>query len=202
MHVHDLREWTDDVHRTVDDAPVRRRAGHGDAPGAVGAALDARRAAAGDRAAARRADAVRAAVQPGPTRGAGRPSRGWSSRCGRYEGIDARVVERARRRMPVDEVSIGDYVLAGGEAAVLVMVEAVARLLPGFMGNAELARRGVVRHRPDGALLEAPPTPGRRAGAVWTCRPCCSPATTPPSRAGGEDSRGVARPSSRPDLLG
>jgi len=55
--------------------------------------------------------------------------------CGRYEGIDARVAADARRRMRVEEVSVGDYVLAGGEAAALVMVEAVARLLPGFMGN-------------------------------------------------------------------
>jgi len=54
----------------------------------------------------------------------------------RYEGLDARVVADAKRRMPVAEVSIGDYVLAGGEAAVLVIVEAVARLIPGFMGNA------------------------------------------------------------------
>ena len=57
--------------------------------------------------------------------------------CGRYEGIDARVAADARRRMPVDELSVGDYVLAGGEAAVLVIVEAVTRLLPGVVGNAE-----------------------------------------------------------------
>ncbi len=57
--------------------------------------------------------------------------------CGRYEGIDSRVVRDARTRMRVDEVSIGDYVLAGGEAAVLVMVEAIGRLLPGVLGNAE-----------------------------------------------------------------
>jgi tRNA (guanine37-N1)-methyltransferase len=55
--------------------------------------------------------------------------------CGRYEGIDQRVIDDAARRMPVDEVSIGDYVLVGGEAAVLVMVEAVVRLLPGVLGN-------------------------------------------------------------------
>src|SRR5260370_25927364 len=59
--------------------------------------------------------------------------------CGRYEGIDARVVEDARGRMPVDEVTIGDYVLAGGEPAVLVMTEAICRLLPGVIGNAESA---------------------------------------------------------------
>jgi tRNA (guanine37-N1)-methyltransferase len=56
--------------------------------------------------------------------------------CGRYEGIDGRVVEEAQGRgMAVDEVSIGDYVLAGGEAAVVVIVEAVCRLLPGVLGN-------------------------------------------------------------------
>src|SRR5205085_7120755 len=55
--------------------------------------------------------------------------------CGRYEGIDQRVVDEAADRMPVEEVSIGDYVLVGGEVAVLVMVEAVARLLPGVLGN-------------------------------------------------------------------
>jgi tRNA (guanine37-N1)-methyltransferase len=70
----------------------------------------------------------------------------------RYEGIDARFVEDARRRMPVEEVSLGDYVLAGGEAAVLVMVEAVARLLPGFMGNAD----SVVDESFTDGLLEAP----------------------------------------------
>jgi tRNA (guanine37-N1)-methyltransferase len=59
--------------------------------------------------------------------------------CGRYEGIDARVAEEARARMPVDEVTIGDYVLAGGEPAVLVMTEAVCRLLPGVLGNTESA---------------------------------------------------------------
>jgi tRNA (guanine37-N1)-methyltransferase len=59
--------------------------------------------------------------------------------CGRYEGIDARVAEDARARMPVDEVTIGDYVLAGGEPAVLVMIEAVCRLLPGVIGNAASA---------------------------------------------------------------
>ena len=56
--------------------------------------------------------------------------------CGRYEGIDYRVVEDAASRMPTDEVSIGDYVLAGGEAATLVMVEAISRLVPGVVGNA------------------------------------------------------------------
>jgi len=99
-------------------------------------------------------DAVLAA-DPRPARlvvptPAGRPFRqaiaqAWSGEqrlvfaCGRYEGIDQRVVDDAARRMPVDEVSIGDYVLVGGEAAVLVIVEAVVRLLPGVLGNARSA---------------------------------------------------------------
>ncbi|MFG1973573.1 tRNA (guanosine(37)-N1)-methyltransferase TrmD [Nonomuraea fuscirosea] len=57
--------------------------------------------------------------------------------CGRYEGIDSRVMEEYSGRLRVDEVSIGDYVLAGGEVAVLVMVEAIGRLLPGVLGNAQ-----------------------------------------------------------------
>jgi tRNA (guanine37-N1)-methyltransferase len=73
--------------------------------------------------------------------------------CGRYEGVDQRVLTDAERRgLPVDEVSIGDYVLVGGEVAVLVMVEAVARLLPGVLGNPESAEQDSFS---DG-LLEGP----------------------------------------------
>ena len=57
--------------------------------------------------------------------------------CGRYEGIDARVVQHARERMPVRELSLGDYVLNGGEVATLVMIEAIVRLIPGVIGNPE-----------------------------------------------------------------
>src|SRR5690606_39775444 len=65
--------------------------------------------------------------------------------CGRYEGSDQRVVDDLERRgLPVEEVSIGDYVLVGGEAAVLVMVEAVVRLLPGVLGNPASDRKSVV----------------------------------------------------------
>jgi len=56
--------------------------------------------------------------------------------CGRYEGIDARFAADARGRLPVDEVSVGDYVLSGGEPAALVMIDAISRLLPGVLGNA------------------------------------------------------------------
>jgi len=72
--------------------------------------------------------------------------------CGRYEGIDQRVLDDAARRMPVDEVSIGDYVLVGGEVAVLTIVEAVARLLPGVLGNPDSATQDSFS---DG-LLEGP----------------------------------------------
>ena len=144
FNVHDLRQWAHDLHRTVDDTPF------GGGPGMVmkaevwGEALDE-------------------IAPPAPEDGAGPPVAHPAPRlivptpsgvpftqgravhyteadqlifaCGRYEGIDARFIDEARSRMPVDEVSIGDYVLAGGEAAVLVMVEAISRLLPGVLGN-------------------------------------------------------------------
>ena len=75
--------------------------------------------------------------------------------CGRYEGIDARVAEDAATRMRVDELSIGDYVLNGGEAAALVVVEAVVRLLPGVIGNPESLREESHSHEHAG-LLEGP----------------------------------------------
>lgn len=132
--VHDLRGWAHDRHHTVDDTP------YGGGPGMVmkpepwGAAL-------GDVL----GDAPGRLVVPSPS---GRPFTQTMAAayareprlvfaCGRYEGIDARVAEDARTRMPVDEVGIGDYVLAGGEVAVLVMVEAISRLVPGVLGNAE-----------------------------------------------------------------
>ncbi|CAA9314558.1 MAG: tRNA (guanine(37)-N(1))-methyltransferase [uncultured Frankineae bacterium] len=157
VRVHDLRTWTSDVHRTVDDSP------YGGGPGMVmrpepwGAALDAVRAA-GD------AGARPVLVVPTPS---GRPltqalaqelsTEPWLVfACGRYEGIDARVLDDAAERFRVVEVSLGDYVLAGGEVAVLVVVEAVARLLPGVLGNAESHRDD--SFAPDGmqSLLEGP----------------------------------------------
>jgi tRNA (guanine37-N1)-methyltransferase len=136
LRIHDLRAWTDDPHRSVDDSP------YGGGPGMVmrpepwGRALDEITAGA---------DEPPLLLVPTPS-GRLLSQADFSQygvlpwlviACGRYEGIDARVVEDARRRMPVEEVSIGDYVLAGGEAAALVIVEAVTRLLPGVVGNAE-----------------------------------------------------------------
>ena len=135
VRVHDLRSWTSDVHRTVDDSPYGGGPGMLMKPEPWGLALDAIAPEGGP---------VPRLVVPTPS---GRPftqalaqelaGEEWLLfACGRYEGIDSRVAEHAATRMPVDEVSIGDYVLAGGEAAVLVVVEAVARLLPGVLGNA------------------------------------------------------------------
>jgi tRNA (guanine37-N1)-methyltransferase len=153
IHLHDLREWTHDRHRTVDDTPYGGGAGMVMKPEPWGQALDA-------------VAPVDSPSQPRlivPTP-AGRPftqelayelaAEPWLAfACGRYEGIDARVASYAGERMRVDEVSIGDYVLNGGEVAVLVMVEAVARLLPGVIGNPEsLAEES---HSGDG-LLEYP----------------------------------------------
>ncbi|WP_282005908.1 tRNA (guanosine(37)-N1)-methyltransferase TrmD [Propioniciclava sinopodophylli] len=132
--VHDLRTWTHDRHRTVDDTPYGGGAGMVMKPEPWGAALDH---------VLDRALSLPTLVVPTPS---GEPFRQATAHefadlkhivfaCGRYEGIDARVVEHAATRMPVREVSLGDYVLNGGEVAVLAMVEAVVRLLPGVVGN-------------------------------------------------------------------
>jgi tRNA (guanine37-N1)-methyltransferase len=157
VRLHDLRTWTSDVHRTVDDSP------YGGGPGMVmkpepwGAALDALLEAGGPAEAPvllvptpsgtpfTQALAVELSAQP------------WLAfACGRYEGIDARVLEDAAQRFRVLEVSLGDYVLAGGEVAVLVVVEAVARLLPGVLGNAESHRDDSFAPGAMESLLEGP----------------------------------------------
>jgi tRNA (guanine37-N1)-methyltransferase len=142
FRVHDLRTWASDVHHTVDDTPFGGGPGMVMKPDVWGAALDSVLAAAPASATPARL------VVPTPS---GAPftqelaaSYAGESHlvfaCGRYEGIDSRFVAEARTRMPVDEVSIGDYVLAGGEAAVAVIVEAVCRLLPGVLGNEQSNR--------------------------------------------------------------
>ncbi|WP_300012960.1 tRNA (guanosine(37)-N1)-methyltransferase TrmD [Pseudonocardia sp.] len=161
LAVHDLRDWTHDVHQAVDDSPYGGGPGMVMRPQVWGEALDAVLGAP----AATAAGAVQAGgparlVVPTP---AGRPftqavAQAWSTEsrlvfaCGRYEGIDQRVVDFYAERMPVDEVSIGDYVLVGGEVAVLVMVEAVVRLIPGVLGNPASAQEDSFS---DG-LLEGP----------------------------------------------
>jgi len=134
LHVHDLRDWTHDRHRTVDDTPYGGGAGMVMKPEPWGEALDELTGQSGN---------------PGhlivPTPSGTLFTQSLAEQlatehrlifaCGRYEGIDQRVCDHYARRMPVSEISIGDYVLSGGEVAAMVIIEAVARLLPGFVGN-------------------------------------------------------------------
>jgi tRNA (guanine37-N1)-methyltransferase len=137
LRVHDLRDWATDVHRTVDDAPFGGGPGMVMKPEPWGEALDSI-VPAGQR--PRLIVPTPAGVPFTQELAAHYATLPWLVfACGRYEGIDARVAQDAAARMDVDEVSIGDYVLPGGEAAVLVMVETVARLLPGVIGNAQSA---------------------------------------------------------------
>jgi tRNA (guanine37-N1)-methyltransferase len=135
FRVHDLRAWTTDVHHTVDDTPFGGGPGMVMKPDVWGSALDAVLASAAPTAARLIVPTPSGApfTQEMAASYAGESHLVFA--CGRYEGIDSRVVADARTRMAVDEVSIGDYVLAGGEAAVAVIVEAVCRLLPGVLGN-------------------------------------------------------------------
>ncbi|MGD9531954.1 MAG: tRNA (guanosine(37)-N1)-methyltransferase TrmD [Pseudonocardia sp.] len=149
--VHDLRDWTHDVHQAVDDAPYGGGPGMVMRPQVWGEALDAVLAA--DPRPARLVVPTPAGVpfmQATAVRWAGEERLVFA--CGRYEGIDQRVVDHYAEKLPVDEVSIGDYVLVGGEVAVLVMVEATVRLLPGVLGNPASAEQDSFS---DG-LLEGP----------------------------------------------
>jgi tRNA (guanine37-N1)-methyltransferase len=135
--VHDLRGWTHDLHHTVDDAPFGGGPGMVMKPEPWGEALDALAGHGEDPLLVVPSPSGMPFTQQHAVAYAAEP---WLIfACGRYEGIDGRVMEEARSRLRVDEVSIGDYVLAGGEPAVLVMTEAVCRLLPGVLGNTESA---------------------------------------------------------------
>ena len=153
--VHDLRDWATDRHRTVDDTP------YGGGPGMVmradvwGEAIDAVLAAD---------ERPATLVIPTPS---GVPfdqslAAGFAAvprlviACGRYEGIDARVAAHYAEHMPVVEVSVVDAVLAGGEAAALMMAEAVVRLLPGVLGNEASAPDDSFAPGRAGAALEGP----------------------------------------------
>jgi tRNA (guanine37-N1)-methyltransferase len=162
VRVHDLRAFTHDRHRTVDDTP------YGGGPGMVmkpepwGEALDAVLGEGTGR--------PRLVV---PTPSGRRFDQSVAQEfaedewlvfaCGRYEGIDSRVPAHFADRMRVDEVSIGDYVLAGGEVAALVMIEATARLLPGVLGNPDSVvddsfAPGAMESLLEGPIYTKPPT--------------------------------------------
>ncbi|MBC7558584.1 MAG: tRNA (guanosine(37)-N1)-methyltransferase TrmD [Dermatophilaceae bacterium] len=153
LRIHDLRGFTHDRHHSVDDTPYGGGAGMVMRPEPWGEALAhvASSGAPGE---------VPHLLVPGPggvrfTQAMARELafEPWLAfACGRYEGIDERVYDEAGRQMPVTVVSLGDYVLGGGEVAALVMVEAVARLLPGVIGNAD----SLVEESHEDGLLEYP----------------------------------------------
>ena len=133
LGVHDLRDYTHDRHRTVDDTPYGGGAGMVMRPEPWGEALDATLTP----------DTV--VIVPTP---AGVPFTQAAARelaqekhllftCGRYEGIDQRVIDYAASTVRVREISLGDYVLNGGEVATMAMIEAIGRLVPGVIGNPE-----------------------------------------------------------------
>jgi tRNA (guanine37-N1)-methyltransferase len=156
LHVTDLRNFASDPHRTVDDAPFGGGPGMVMKPEPWGQAIDevlARSEVARPLLVLPSASGVRFDQEL---------AAGWANEqqlifaCGRYEGIDGRVALDYESRVRVREVCIGDYVLAGGEAAALVMVEAVARLLPRVLGNSESARDDSFSEDRSGGLLEGP----------------------------------------------
>jgi len=153
LQVHDLRDWTVDRHRTVDDTPYGGGAGMVMRPEPWGRALDALTAGPTDPRLIVLSPSGRTLTQALADELAAEQHLIFA--CGRYEGIDTRVVEDAERRMRVDELSIGDYVLSGGEVAAMVVIETVVRLLPGVMGNPEslIEESYGAEH---GGLLEGP----------------------------------------------
>ncbi len=149
IQTHDLRAFTTDRHHSVDDTPYGGGAGMVMKAQPWGEALDA---LASD-------EVVVVVPTPSGTPFTQRIAERLSGEqhllfaCGRYEGIDQRVIDEAGTRWRVEEISLGDFVLNGGEVAALAIIESVVRLIPGFMGNpASLVEES---HGEDG-LLEYP----------------------------------------------
>jgi len=152
IKIHDLRDWATDLHRTVDDTPYGGGAGMVMLPEIWGRALDSLLAEP--------ADTRIIFTTPAGQRFSQADANSWAAEswlifcCGRYEGIDARVPEYYRNSgYQVSEVSIGDYVLNGGEVAALVMIEAITRLAPGVIGNPSSL---IEESHNDNGLLEYP----------------------------------------------
>ncbi len=154
LNIHDLRDWTHDRHRTVDDSPTGGGAGMVMKPEPWGEALDALTDASAE------ASDGPVIIFPSP---AGELFTQAKARelaeeehlifgCGRYEGIDERVFEYAVERGRVRLMSVGDYVLNGGEVATMAMIEAIGRLVPGVVGNPE----SLVEESHEDGLLEYP----------------------------------------------
>jgi tRNA (guanine37-N1)-methyltransferase len=158
LHVHDLRDFTHDRHRTVDDTPTGGGAGMVMKPEPWGEALDSILQDS--------ADATVVFPTPAGSLFTQAAARELSAKqhlvfcCGRYEGIDQRVIEHTRTRAEVLELSLGDYVLNGGEVAVMAMIEAATRLVPGMVGNPD----SLLEESHEDGLLEYP---SYTKPAVW-----------------------------------
>jgi tRNA (guanine37-N1)-methyltransferase len=150
LRVHDLRDHTTDVHKTVDDSPYGGGAGMLMKPEPWGEALDEILPADGNCTVIFTTPAGEQFKQA--TAQELSKEQHLVFACGRYEGIDQRVVEYAQTKAKVRQISLGDYVLNGGEVAALAMVEAIARLIPGVIGNAE----SLVEESHSNGLLEYP----------------------------------------------
>lgn len=151
LKVTDLRDFTSDIHKTVDDSPYGGGAGMVMMAEPWGKALDQSLADADSDTvlifttpAGKRFDQAMATEFAGKSR--------VIFACGRYEGIDQRVVEHYSKLVETREVSIGDYVLNGGEVAAIAMIEAISRLIPGVIGNTE----SLVEESHNEGLLEYP----------------------------------------------
>ena len=148
IQVHDLRQWTHDRHRTVDDTPYGGGAGMVMRPEPWGEALDS---------VCTEESVVIVPTPSGEVFDQGRAAALSTERhlvfcCGRYEGIDQRVIDEIADRWRLAELSLGDFVLNGGEVAALAITEAVVRLIPGFMGNPD----SLVEETHADGLLEYP----------------------------------------------
>jgi tRNA (guanine37-N1)-methyltransferase len=148
LRVHDLREFTHDRHRTVDDTPYGGGAGMVMKPEPWGEAFDS----------ILRTESIVVFPSPAGERFTQATARELSEAphlvfgCGRYEGIDQRVIDNAATRATVREISLGDYVLNGGEVAAMAMIEAIGRLIPGVVGNPE----SLTEESHEDGLLEYP----------------------------------------------
>jgi tRNA (guanine37-N1)-methyltransferase len=150
VRVHDLRDWTFDKHKTVDDSPYGGGAGMLMKPEPWGLAFDDILDEDGETIVIFTSPAGEQFKQATAQELSGAKHIVFA--CGRYEGIDQRVVEYASTKAKVRMISLGDYVLNGGEVAALAMIEAIARLIPGVIGNAE----SLVEESHSDGLLEYP----------------------------------------------
>jgi tRNA (guanine37-N1)-methyltransferase len=150
VRVHDLRDWTFDKHKTVDDSPYGGGAGMLMKAEPWGLAFDDILSEDGETIVIFTSPAGEQFKQATAQELAAAKHIVFA--CGRYEGIDQRVVDYASTKAKVRMISLGDYVLNGGEVAALAMIEAIARLIPGVIGNAE----SLVEESHSDGLLEYP----------------------------------------------